>query len=110
MLYGKPYGYYNGSRKNGLKSGYGIGHFANGNVYEGDWKSNHQNGEAMVTIDGVTYATEWKDNKLMRVYNTIMKDGQMKAVKEQFLNTEQQDITNLLHIKSRKQIFGDKAW
>ncbi len=39
--------FYSGDWHNGLKSGYGIAQFRNGDVYEGDWRNNKMSGHGV---------------------------------------------------------------
>ena len=39
--------YYSGDWHNGLKSGYGVAQFRNGDVYEGDWRNNKMSGQGV---------------------------------------------------------------
>lgn len=56
----------------GNKTGFGKMLYANGNVYEGEWKNNLKNGQGKQSYkDGSSYEGEWKDNKI-EGYGTII--------------------------------------
>ena len=45
--------------------GFGIYHYSNGDVYEGDWKNNMQHGRGKYYFtDGFTYEGEWKEHQI----------------------------------------------
>lgn len=57
--------YYEGYWKNDLMEGYGIYHYANGDVYEGNWLNGLQHGYGIYTFtDGHVYEGDWKEHQM----------------------------------------------
>ena len=81
---------YNGEYdKNGDRSGYGTFLYANGDVYEGNWKKNLYNGKGRLVLEnGDLYEGIWKDGKLhgkkchIKFYNGVDYIGAMKHGKK----------------------------
>jgi hypothetical protein len=66
---------------NGLKHGYGIYRWANGDVYCGEWKENNQDGQGYKRwADGEEYCGEWK-NHMQHGEGILQKNGKLYSVK-----------------------------
>ena len=72
---------YEGDFKDGKKHGRGVYRFANGSVYEGDWKDGKEHGQGVCRYaDGAVYEGNWKDSNMygrgvLRYANGVMYEG-----------------------------------